>query len=102
MMCPKCHLEHPPEAQQCYCGWDFASGQLEASDLVAKKGAPQGPLRVEGWLLFPAIGLGIGMLLAFGAVAQSLLAGQVGGAVLLVLVAALVAKAVVMFCREHR
>ena len=34
MECPNCHLENPPGALRCDCGYDFPSGTLKQSYLT--------------------------------------------------------------------
>jgi hypothetical protein len=33
--CPRCGLFNPPEAARCDCGYDFVTGQVEASYLTS-------------------------------------------------------------------
>jgi hypothetical protein len=37
--CPKCKLFNPPEAERCDCGYDFKTGQVRGSYLLADAAA---------------------------------------------------------------
>ncbi len=36
VQCPRCGVYHPESAQRCDCGYDFASGEVKASNLLTE------------------------------------------------------------------
>ena len=76
MECPRCRLENPPTAQRCDCGYDFPSGQVEASYLPAHEQSVRrsasfaglmprlGALLIDA-LIFWAIGMAVAVALGF-------------------------------------
>jgi hypothetical protein len=45
MECPKCHLENPPEALRCDCGYDFPSGTVKTPYLTPEDARQMAPFR---------------------------------------------------------
>src|SRR5262245_39316683 len=54
--CPKCGLISPPTAEQCDCGYEFATGRVTAPPV------PRPPASAVPWLLAP-VGLMVGTML---------------------------------------
>ena len=102
MKCPKCRLESPAGALRCDCGYDFPSGQMKASYLAAKKEPRPDPQGIAGWLLIPAIGLIIGIPLAFVGLARSLDSGKTGEAAAVGFAGVLLVATALAFFRKHR
>jgi hypothetical protein len=61
MECPNCHLENPPEALRCDCGYDFPSGTVMTPYLTPEDARQMAPFRRprEGprWLLWLGVAL---------------------------------------------
>ena len=45
--CPKCGLINPPTAEQCDCGYEFATGRVTGTPTPRRSPSP------VGWLLVP-------------------------------------------------
>ena len=79
MICPKCGLVNPSSAQICDCGYSFETGQqgvpLEGSGGTRDSEA-QAPhlVGIRGWLVLPAAGLILSLLLGVAVVIGSWLA----------------------------